>query len=61
MNEEARKLWRTPAGGSLLAKMLSGEAMAPADQAHLQALKAADPPKMQPPAQPQPPKAPGPT
>ena len=46
MNEQAKKLWKTPAGGSLMAKMLSGEPLAPADQAHLLALKQADRPKI---------------
>lgn len=46
MNEEARKLWKTPAGGSLMAKMLSGEPMAPEDRELLDNMKALDPPKM---------------
>lgn len=53
MNEDAKKLWKTRAGGSLMAKMLSGEPLAPEDTAHLKALKQADPAKRPPPAQPQ--------
>ncbi len=45
MNEQAKKLWKTPQGGSLLGKMLKGEALTPQDEQHLQKLKQADPPK----------------
>ena len=47
MNEEAKKLWKTPQGASLLQSMLSGKPMSPQDQQHLLNLKQADPPKMQ--------------
>ena len=45
MNEQAKKLWKTPQGASLLGKMLDGKPLSPQDQQHLQKLKQADPPK----------------
>ncbi len=45
MNSEARKQWKTPAGTSLLRKMLSGEPLTDADKTKLEQLKQADPPK----------------
>ena len=47
MNEEAKKLWKTPQGESVLSKWMKGEALSPQDQEHLQRLKQADPPNMQ--------------
>ncbi len=46
MNEEAKNLWKSPAGGSLLGKMLSGEALSEQDKQTLTELKQADPPKL---------------
>lgn len=46
VNEEARKIWKTEAGASLLGKMLSGEPLQAEDKLTLQRLKQADPPKL---------------
>jgi hypothetical protein len=46
MNEQARRIWKTPEGVSLLRKMLAGETLEGQDRETLDALKRADPPKL---------------
>jgi hypothetical protein len=46
MNEQARRIWKTPEGVGLLRKMLAGEPLDGRDRDALDALKRADPPKL---------------
>lgn len=48
MNEQARRIWKTPEGVSLLRKMLAGGPLDVQDRQTLDTLKRADPPKPQP-------------
>jgi hypothetical protein len=43
MNEEARKLWKTPLGGSILSKWMTGETLNEEEQQHVQKLKKVEP------------------
>lgn len=52
MNEQAKKLWKTPQGASLLGKMLDGEPLSQQDKETLEQLKQADPPKISQPSNP---------
>jgi len=55
MNEQARRIWKTPEGVSLLHKMLAGGPLDEQDRQTLAELKRADPPKpVQPSQQPKP-------
>jgi len=53
MNEQARRIWKTPEGVGLLRTMLAGGPLGERDRQTLADLKRADPPKAHP--QPQPP------
>jgi len=46
MNEQARRIWKTPEGVGLLRKMLAGEDIDAQDRQTLADLKRADPPKL---------------
>ena len=43
MNEEARKLWKTPLGASVFSKWMAGETLSEKEQQHVEKLKKADP------------------
>ena len=47
MNEQARRIWKTPEGVALLRKMLDGGPLDGQDRQTLAELKRADPPKNQ--------------
>ena len=51
MNEQARRIWKTPEGVGLLRKMLAGGPLDVQDRQTLDTLKRADPPKPQQPSQ----------
>ena len=46
MNEQAKKIWKSQQGASLLKAMLSGQKPNQEQQQTLQQLKQADPPKL---------------
>lgn len=46
MNEEARKIWKTPAGHSLFAAIFDRRPLTPQQQATADQLKRVDPPKL---------------
>ncbi len=46
MNEQARRIWKTPDGAGLLRKMLAGGPLDAQDRHTLANLKRADPPKL---------------